>query len=911
MVTVDRRQELMYPDFPDGTPAVAGKFLEVNGQRILIKGVSYGTFAPNSDGLLFPEVTRVAHDFEAIAELDANTVRTYTPPPIELLDEAARCGLRVIVGLPWMQHVAFLNRTDSREIRRSIREQVKALADHPASLLFTLGNEIPPSVVRWYGRQRIERFLRELHDEAKSAAPAALLAYVNYPPTEYLEIPFFDVCAFNVFLHSQKELSAYLARLHHVAGARPLLLSELGADSIRNGEDGQAALVGMQVGTALREGACGAIVFSWTDEWWRGGRAVDDWAFGLVDAKRRPKRVYLEVQRVFRSAPFGSTSEWPRVSVAVCAFNAAATIDECLDALERLNYPDYEILVVDDGSTDGTGVKATRFPSVRVITTPNSGLSAARNVALRHATGEIIAYTDADVRVDAEWLAHLVRPFVDPDVAGAGGPAVVPPDDHWFAQCVARAPGSPTHVLLDDRIAEHVPGCNCAFRRDSLEAIGGFNPAFVRAGDDVDVCWRVQAAGWKIAFAPAALVWHRHRSTTRAYWRQQIGYGEGETWLMREHPAKFTRGRIAWRGHIYSPLPFIRSLRTKRINAGPFGTAGFPSVYRTDAHPFAYLPHAGRWQIAWVAMLVAGLASLWADLAVAPPLLAASVATLTATLVKCGVYAVHSDVSVLPPIHRYSQTVSRGLYRVVIAWLHFVQPFARLWGRVRGYLNLPAASLKPAPPDAPPVARRAATIVEALRLCLGLPVEKAYWSERWLDVGEVVRSAADRLRRQRAVRQIELDSGWWEDRDLTVVDRAWFRLDVRTLVEDHGGGRCLHRFAIASRVTGNAALPVAIALAAVFGLRYAGMSLQVASAIVAAVSVIVAVTSVRSASGLVLDAVESVAVGLGMTPVTATSRTAAANATAASVSAELAGFELTSRAMVSRSEAAADALSDA
>ena len=87
----------------------------------------------------------------------------------------------------------------------------------------------------------------------------------------------------------------------------------------------------------------------------------------------------------------------------------------------------------------------------------------------------------------------------------------MPADDPPMAQCIARAPGGPTHVLLDDRIAEHVPGCNMAFRRDALLAIGGFNPIYLRAGDDVDVCWRLQARGWKIGFASSALVWHHHR----------------------------------------------------------------------------------------------------------------------------------------------------------------------------------------------------------------------------------------------------------------------------------------------------------------------------------------------------------------------------------------------------------------
>jgi hypothetical protein len=130
--------------------------------------------------------------------------------------------------------------------------------------------------------------------------------------------------------------TAYLARLHHIAGPRPLLISELGADSLRNGDEGQAAYVRMQAHTALREGACGAVVFTWTDDWWRGGRAVDDWAFGLVDAERRPKTVYHAVQSVFRGS-VATAAQAPRVSVVVCAYNAAATIGACLDALERLN----------------------------------------------------------------------------------------------------------------------------------------------------------------------------------------------------------------------------------------------------------------------------------------------------------------------------------------------------------------------------------------------------------------------------------------------------------------------------------------------------------------------------------------------------------------------------------------------
>src|SRR5207237_1125490 len=140
------------------------------------------------------------------------------------------------------------------------------LGSHPAVLMFALGNEIPPGIVRWHGRLRVERFLRALYQDAKEAAPQTLLTYVNFPPTEFLDLSFFDVCSFNVYLHREPELRAYLARLQHIAGPKPLLLAEAGADSVREGEGGQAEITAMHIRAALEEGACGAVAFAWTDE---------------------------------------------------------------------------------------------------------------------------------------------------------------------------------------------------------------------------------------------------------------------------------------------------------------------------------------------------------------------------------------------------------------------------------------------------------------------------------------------------------------------------------------------------------------------------------------------------------------------------------------------------------------------
>ena len=195
-----------------------------------------------------------------------------------------------MIGLPWSQHVAFLDDARlTRDIRREVTAHVRMLGSHPAALLFAVGNEIPPSVVRWHGHRRVTGFLEDLCADARSASPQSLLSYVNYPPTEYLELDCFDVCAFNVYLHREADLRAYLARLQQIAGTRPLLLAEAGADSIREGTDGQAAITAMHIRAAFEEGLCGAVAFSWTDEWWRGGSQIDDWAFGLVDADRRPE----------------------------------------------------------------------------------------------------------------------------------------------------------------------------------------------------------------------------------------------------------------------------------------------------------------------------------------------------------------------------------------------------------------------------------------------------------------------------------------------------------------------------------------------------------------------------------------------------------------------------------------------
>jgi GT2 family glycosyltransferase len=857
-----------------------GKFLRANGEPFLVRGVAYGTFAPRTDGHLFPELAQVRNDFAMMTEAAINTVRTYTLPPGDVLDAAAEHGLRVFAGLAWPQHVAFLDdRRLRREIVRLIREQARTLSGHPALLLTAIGNEIPPAVVRWHGKRRVEQFIRAAIEDVRDVDPGMLLTYVNYPPTEFLELPSLDVHAFNVYLHNAEAMRAYTARLQHLAGHKPLLLAECGADSQRLGPEEQAALASMQVRVAFSEGACGAVVFGWTDDWWRSGSAIRDWSFGLVDRERRPKAALSAVSQVFSTALHGADAKrnWPAVSVVVCAYNAAGTIDDCLTSLHRLDYPHVDVIVVDDGSTDDTAARAAAYSFVQLIRVPNGGLSAARNVGLHAARGDVVAYVDADVRVDSLWLTHLVQPFVISSAVAAGGPNVAPLDDGWFAQCVARAPGAPNHVMIDDRIAEHIPGCNLAVRRTALLEIGGFDPIFVRAGDDVDVCWRLQSRGGEIAYSASALVWHHHRTTLPAFWRQQVGYGEGEAWLRGRHRHRFSRSGVAWRGRIYSQLPFIQSLSARRLHSGVWGTAAFPTVYQTHAHPLKALPHTPEWQIAALVLLATGVAMLPADHHLLALLaIAAGMAGASITIFKCAAYARRSDIEGLPALPRCGARMSRFVYRATITWLHIVQPFARAYGYLRGLLQPAAAIVEAAPTLAVADVRPHRLQRHDVSLLLGRSFHRRFWSEAWTSGDALLTQIVEHLRALRFGRGVHVDDGWRPDRDISVALGPWAWAHVQALVEDHGAGRCLVRTRIHLRPRpGIVALAALTVVATVTGDAYGGGITAAALALTALLLMAPIARQVSRGARQVIDVFAGVARDHGMQELAAETRDAA------------------------------------
>ena len=659
-------------------PSVRGKFIWVGEEKFYVRGVTYGPFRPNPDGIPYPSPNVVDADFAQIAATGFNAIRTYDVPPRWLLDIAARHGLRVLVGLQVEQRASFLGHDKvARAIKELVRAKVRACAGHPALLAYVIANEIPACMVRWHGARRIERFLEELYWIAKSEDPEGLFCYANYPTTEYLELPFLDLVCFNVYLESQPSFEGYLARLQTLAGNRPLLMTEVGLDSRGNSNVKQAQTLDWQIRTSFRAGCGGAFVFAWTDEWYSRGQDVHDWDFGLTDRERNAKPALAAVRSAFAEAPLPPHTPWPRISVVVCTFNGQRTLRDCLDGLEKLRYPNYEVIVVDDGSKDGTAAIAREYDAW-LISTENRGLSAARNTGMEEATGEIVAYIDDDTRPDPDWLSYLAAAFLNTDYVGVGGPNIPFANDGPMASSVASSPGGPTHVLLSDCEAEHIPGCNMAFRKSWLQAVGGFDPQFRVAGDDVDLCWRLQERGGKLGFSPAAVVWHHYRNSVRAYWKQQVGYGKAEALLERKWPEKYnSAGHIAWAGRIYTN-GLLRALERARgrIYQGTWGSAAYARLYSSPPSTLMSLPLMPEWYL--VSLALAALVSigyLWKPLLFVLPLLALVVGLQALpVLIEVSRVRFSSD-----PRTRSA----RFLLRALTVLLHFLQPLARLRGRMK------------------------------------------------------------------------------------------------------------------------------------------------------------------------------------------------------------------------------------
>ncbi|MEO1095009.1 MAG: glycosyltransferase [Cyanobacteria bacterium J06638_28] len=257
----------------------------------------------------------------------------------------------------------------------------------------------------------------------------------------------------------------------------------------------------------------------------------------------------FSIQKIVQaSPPPASPPIHPLVTVAVCTRDRTADLERCLDALMQLDYSNLEIVIVDNApSDDATQTLVSRYPQVRYVQELRPGLSWARNRALIESQGELIAYTDDDVLVDAGWVTALVRSFYEHPEAAAVTGLVAPYEledesQILFEQQGGFGKGFDTQVFSTSE-NQPVPwyllgtgqcgtGANMAFRRQALLQLGGFNPALgagtaTRGCEDLEMFLQVIKSGQALVYEPAVLVWHRHRQSYAAVRSQLASDGVG------------------------------------------------------------------------------------------------------------------------------------------------------------------------------------------------------------------------------------------------------------------------------------------------------------------------------------------------------------------------------------------------
>lgn len=588
--------------------SINGRFFERGGEPFFVNAVTYGPFPLASK--LDPAV-----EFPRIAQSGFNALRLYQTPTHKELELAVENQLLLLPIIPWHWDSLFTEHADTvGDAKRDLALFLAKYGEHPGLGALLIANEIRPDLARFMGPVKVRETLEELIAHCHQNAPNLPVAYANFPTTEYLEPRNADFTAFNVYLESPDDFRSYLRRLPNVAGDRPLLLTEFGystwkpeapGHSDQTLETKQAEMLLWAHRIAREEAAAGFTVYSWSDLWFNGGAEVWDWSFGLTrrDGTAKPALATLSEQI---KKPITTADEVACVTVAVCTRNGGQRLQENLPHFEQMADPNFELLIVDDGSSDDTAQIVNRFCQktkleARLLSQNPSGLSAARNHAARAGKGEFIVYIDDDARPHPQWLHYLRRAFAEnPKAAAAGGPNLAPAPTSLQNAVVTACAGNASHILFNDTTAEHLPGCNFALRRELLLELGGFDKRFHAAGDDVDVCWRLLDAGHELAFHPAACVFHDRRATIKGFLRQQRGYGEAEALLYHKHPDRFGKDGIRWQGFIYSGAPLTVDLNSV-IYHGPMGEAPFQMLHLTH---MPVRPLARRFDTKWNRLFV-------------------------------------------------------------------------------------------------------------------------------------------------------------------------------------------------------------------------------------------------------------------------------------------------------------------
>jgi len=227
-----------------------------------------------------------------------------------------------------------------------------------------------------------------------------------------------------------------------------------------------------------------------------------------------------------------------KASVIIPAYNAQKTMAQCLESMLAQTFNGYEIIVIDDGSTDSTLGIAESFGKVRIARQKHAGPAVGRNNGAKEAKGEIIIFVDSDCIADKNWLDEMLAPFGNKEVAGVQG----------IYKCrqkelIARM----TQLEIEERyikmakskFIDFIGSYSAGYRRKVFEEMHGFDTSFPMAsGEDTDLSFRIQKAGYKMVFNPKAFVFHTHPTTLKKYLKVKFYRAFWRTKIYKKHRGK-------------------------------------------------------------------------------------------------------------------------------------------------------------------------------------------------------------------------------------------------------------------------------------------------------------------------------------------------------------------------------------
>ncbi len=242
-----------------------------------------------------------------------------------------------------------------------------------------------------------------------------------------------------------------------------------------------------------------------------------------------------------------------KISVVIPVYNEEKYIVRCLESIENNTVAPYEIIVADGHSEDKTRALAKKFSGVRVLDNPGRTAACGRNVGIKAAGGNIIAFTDGDCYTDKNWIGSIERAFLENDVDGIGGKVVASEAENEYeafwnklAWSILMSFGDEQYIVRDRTMNDAFITANCAYKKTLLKKLRGFDLWFGNNAEDIDLSWRALASGAKLMYCPEPIIYAHGVTSLKDIKQKSFRNGISSSKLQKRYG-----GRINFDKNIY------------------------------------------------------------------------------------------------------------------------------------------------------------------------------------------------------------------------------------------------------------------------------------------------------------------------------------------------------------------------